>query len=490
MIRTVGRLTIPTMGAFVLATAPVWAQTFHASTQKYREKNPSAATGRSGGASLTARLLLAKDQTTLVEVTTGELDSPATPPGALAKVQLKGFDSLGETMFTLNAGPLSGGGYWSGTYATFGASQPFQIQANIRGIDGKRTDVVTVTASVQKRPDLEAFQLQAADRTRINVPVPISATIRELNHDVGARTDCVLFVDDVEASRLPAIWVDSGDAVSCAFSQTFTTAGNRQLKVSAVNVLPGDWDNANNSVQKAIAVVDAADFDYAYASAWHYKDLAYHQRGHGTYKSSTGSGYDWDNDYTTNYSNYEGFYYHAQKWTSPVNDVVSLTLSGTDGTTSHSFTANNLTGCYAWGVDGSSGRTVYWDVWSCGGLYLWAHSYAGTVTYFSSSEYRYFDSAGTTTSVYVWNGSGTYTPGTVLLTGAQRTINVTVTTSNGEVLSLPVTLSMTEYTVDYIQPEYCYTYTNGTESSTSCYSWEQTGSYLSGSGYVLGGGSL
>ena len=490
MIRTAGRLTIPTLGAVVLATAPAWAQTFHASTQKYKEKNPSAATGRSGGASLTARLLLAKDKTTLVEVTTGELDSPATPPGSLAKVQLKGFDSLGETMFTLNAGPLTGGGYWSGNYDTFGASQPFQIQGNVRGIDGKRTDVVTVTASVQKRPDLEAFQLQAADSTRVNVPVPISATIRELNHDVGARADCVLFVDDVEVSRLPGIWVDSGDAVSCAFSRAFTAAGSRQLKIGAVNVLPGDWDNANNSVQKAITVVDTSDFDYAYASAWHYKDYAYHQRGHGTYKSSTGGGYDWDHDYTYKYTNYEGFYYQAQKWTSPVNDVVSLTVSGTDGATSHSFTANNLTSCYAWGWDGSSGRSVYWEVWSCGGLYLWAQSYAGTVTYFNSGQQRYFDSAGTTTSIYVWNDSGNATYGTVILSGAQRTINATVTTSNGDVLSLPVTFSMTLYNADYVQPEYCSTYTYGTETWTSCYSWEQTGSVLSGWGSAVGGGSL
>ena len=89
MIRTAGRLTICTLGALALATLPAWAQTFHASTQKYKEKNPSAATGRSGGASLTARLLLAKDNTTLAEVTTGELDSAATPPGSLAKSSSK-----------------------------------------------------------------------------------------------------------------------------------------------------------------------------------------------------------------------------------------------------------------------------------------------------------------------------------------------------------------------------------------------------------------
>ena len=61
MIRIAGSVTIPTIVAFALGTAPAWAQTYHGSTQKYKEKNPSAATGRSGGASLTARLLLAKD---------------------------------------------------------------------------------------------------------------------------------------------------------------------------------------------------------------------------------------------------------------------------------------------------------------------------------------------------------------------------------------------------------------------------------------------
>lgn len=47
---------------------------------KYRVNGLQPATGRSGSASLTARALLGKDGTTLVEATTGELDSAATPP--------------------------------------------------------------------------------------------------------------------------------------------------------------------------------------------------------------------------------------------------------------------------------------------------------------------------------------------------------------------------------------------------------------------------
>jgi len=57
------------------------------------------ATGRDGSAAVTARALLGKDNTT-IELTTGKLDSSATPPGSFAYVQFRPLAPSGAALFT------------------------------------------------------------------------------------------------------------------------------------------------------------------------------------------------------------------------------------------------------------------------------------------------------------------------------------------------------------------------------------------------------
>lgn len=84
------------------------------SSKHYRNSGVGNATGRAGTATMTARALLGKDGSTTVEVTTGSLDSSATPPGTFSKVQYKPFDSAGNALFAQNFNPLSSaGGYYS-----------------------------------------------------------------------------------------------------------------------------------------------------------------------------------------------------------------------------------------------------------------------------------------------------------------------------------------------------------------------------------------
>ena len=191
--------------------APASAQPkLHSSTQKYREKNATGAKGRAGGASLAARMLYAKNGTTELEATTGEFGAVTPPPGVIWKVQVSALDALGVPMTTLQyKDPLPAGGYFKQTYTNLWPGQPFQVQAHIRS-SAKRNDTVTVTTSVQKRPDIAVAGLISPPRAPVNMPVNMVAVVSELNGAIGARTDCVLYVNDVEADRASAIWVDSG----------------------------------------------------------------------------------------------------------------------------------------------------------------------------------------------------------------------------------------------------------------------------------------
>src|SRR6202140_4496733 len=75
------------------------------SSKHYRTSGVGNATGRAGTATMTARALLGKDGSATVEVTTGSLDSSATPPGSFSKVQYKPFDSAGNALFAENLNP-------------------------------------------------------------------------------------------------------------------------------------------------------------------------------------------------------------------------------------------------------------------------------------------------------------------------------------------------------------------------------------------------
>src|SRR5262249_3409393 len=136
-----------------------------------------------------------------------------------------------------------------------------QVQANVRGIDGRRTDVVTLTETVKLGPALHV-DLSIPGGAVVGTPVVITATVTETNGQVGTRTDCVLYVDGQPVDRADDIWVDAGDAVSCAFSYTFPRAGTYQVEVRA------SGGSAVGSLQANAGDTALLDVGGAFATAW------------------------------------------------------------------------------------------------------------------------------------------------------------------------------------------------------------------------------
>jgi len=56
-----------------------------------------------------------------------------------------------------------------------------KVQGSIVGVDGRHSDVVTVTETVKLRPDVSLDRIIAPARSRVAVPVQISALISENN---------------------------------------------------------------------------------------------------------------------------------------------------------------------------------------------------------------------------------------------------------------------------------------------------------------------
>lgn len=213
-------------------------------TGKYHDSSLPHATGRSGSARLAARAILGADGVTRLLVTTGSVDDPDRAPGELAKVQLKAYAPDGTHLFTQNfQRPTSGGSY---EFAIPGLPQGARIdvQANVRGIDRNRTDVVEVSETVKVGAAL-GVTIDPPAQVITGVPTVITGTVRETNGKVGAYTSCVLVVDGVEVDRIDHVWVDAGDVVTCAFTHTFRDSGTHNVEMRLVTG-PGDQSFVTN----------------------------------------------------------------------------------------------------------------------------------------------------------------------------------------------------------------------------------------------------
>lgn len=207
------------------------ASSSHLNSGKYRDSSLPHATGRSGSATLSAEAILGSDGVTYLRVTSGSIHHPGEARGEMSKVQIKATGPDGERLFTQNFQRLGSGPEYVFRFVAVPPGSRFQVQANVRGIDRNRTDVVTVTET-SKRGAALSTSIDVPSEVMVGVPTVITGTVRETNGQVGATTSCVLYVDGREVDRVDNVWVDAGDEVSCAFTYVFTTEGRHEVTMS------------------------------------------------------------------------------------------------------------------------------------------------------------------------------------------------------------------------------------------------------------------
>lgn len=419
---------------------------FVANSVQYQNTSRPNATGRAGSATLTARALRAMDGTTLLEVTTGALDSDAAAPGNLDKVQVKAIvDPDEDPVFTQNYNKLRAGGYFSEVYEGLAPGVTVQTQANVSGIDRNRVGVVTLSETVKLRPDLK-MDITAPAQAAINTAVHVAGTVSEINGDVGAHTSCVLYVDGTEADRADGVWVNNGGSVSCAFVTNFAAAGSYEVTVASENVVPGDWDMANNSASATIEVLEptvqmhgwasANDYTYDYQSAWTYSSFPTFENAY---------------RYLHRYQQYWVNGYANESFTYPL-DVELDEKSG--GTTVRSATFQNVTQNNWWGCSYLFDDGLYVYVCPSWGYTSYGR-YVGTVTYFSTN---YAGWTGSSFNVYSWNVDYSYDwgyGGSAADWANDINPKLTITSSNGK-----------QYVAD---PQIALTTNISSWSSSSCY---------------------
>ena len=196
---------------------------------RYRDRSLPHATGRSGSASLEGIAMLGADGLTRLTITTGSLDRPTRAPGEIVKAQIKAFDGSTQ-LFTQNYNRLTGGGTTTFILAGLNTASRIQVQANVRGIDRNRTDVVTLSETVKRAPRV-VVDVHVPDHVQVSQPTVITGIVTEVNGDLGTSGDCQLLVNGDVVDQARDVWVDAGDAVTCAFTYTFPAPGTYTVAV-------------------------------------------------------------------------------------------------------------------------------------------------------------------------------------------------------------------------------------------------------------------
>ncbi|MBW3552297.1 MAG: hypothetical protein KY466_02235 [Gemmatimonadetes bacterium] len=455
---------------------------FSSNTVAYRNSSAKPAVGKAGSATLTGNVLLDATGRADLFIAAGGTEG-GTP--VLTRVQIKGFDSEGRLLFTRNDAP--GPDTRRATYVLAGIdrSSRVQVQANVAGADPVRTGVVSLDVPVRLRPDLQVAGIAAPGRVGARTMVGISATIRELNGDFGARADCALFVDDVEVDRAWGIWVDAGSSVSCAFRHRFDRVGLAAVEVRLVGVEPRDFDPANNA---AGTTVDVMLIPSAFVYDASFEDI--------TFESSWRSEYRWaspDGRYGVegvDSSEFSGREQNAMLWawspravSFPIDELIVRQMTRDE--VIHAARLLAVEPDWSWSDDWGSqecvGRwfdtpngfaqfeicSVAWTGWEPF-TYLQYSRHAGEVTYHSRGEVRWWDHDAGYEDVWSWNHSGTYSAGRMVSYGREYGFFVYLQDANGVSRMQPL-VWLEPFSESYEMPWQCWEYADDWGSARSCY---------------------
>jgi hypothetical protein len=394
---------------------------------KYRDTGGKPAKGRSGSAELEAMAVLDREGVTTVNYFTRHA-TEWWREGTLSRLQLKASAPDGQPKFTRNLDDTdlsSWGPVGSGRLQVRGLSggDQLRLQANVTGLDPHRTDVVTVTETVKRLPDL-TVRMTAPAQAETNTFVNILAVAQERNGDMGTWATCELYVGSKRADYVWSVWVDAGDAVTCALTVRFGMPGTYPLE-ARVRVSGREWDTSNNTDRATIQVHGDSPRYYATAEFEEATQLYKSVYSDSWQNLADGSGSEYRGELSGESRDRTAYFsaYTPAQLMGPVDVQMSMSTGGrvVDSMRWSSPGPNQQ----HWCESNSEGPAMLW-VCTWGGIAGFTQvTYSlmtGSATYHSVEYMRAWDGLGGTDLVYHRNDSYTY--GDTVTVGDDWTFNL------------------------------------------------------------------
>ena len=253
-------ITAAALSACLLATA-VSAETFPNST-KYKDSGVPNAIAVTAVASIEARALLNRDNTTDVEVTTGSFEGDF-PSGYLTKVKV-GIP-MADGVLPVNFNHAESATF-SGNISGVISGNIVTIDAQVRGLNDGTAHAIA-QAAVAKRPDLNVLFVSLPSFPVTGRIARVRTAITEMNGQLGARANARLLIDGVEVDRAENIWVNAGGRVNVTFAPILEAEdGQHDFTVVVDSVNPRDWDDSNNTLTEPGRVYNVLDEFYSWSA--------------------------------------------------------------------------------------------------------------------------------------------------------------------------------------------------------------------------------
>jgi hypothetical protein len=117
----------------------------------------------------------------------------------------------------------------------------------VKSCKSSATLVLRQECNVRLRPDLAVQPFSVPD-SYVGSIVNIAVPVHELNGDLDASANVYLYEGDNLLDLVEGAWISALGSAHAVFSVVFDTAGVHQLKVIVADVVPGDYEYANNEL--------------------------------------------------------------------------------------------------------------------------------------------------------------------------------------------------------------------------------------------------
>jgi len=200
-----------------------------------------------GGITLQSRALMDGAGKTDFELTTGTLDSSATPPFNINEIEIHAVRPAGQKGFERHFENLLSGGYAYYELTGLAHGEILDVKTeigaeNYLGEEGHQDVNFRFQDVVKYRPNMVVQKLDYPPVARPGTAVVFSATLVEAMGDLGGHVDCVLMVDGKQVDAAKAIWIDAASVVTCRLTYTFNTAGLHNVAARIQGCVPHDYD--------------------------------------------------------------------------------------------------------------------------------------------------------------------------------------------------------------------------------------------------------